>query len=354
MDNSISLIFFDKSLTSITLDDVKQYFQSPQNESNILEFKAFHSHPAGSGKEQEEVKNILRSIPAFANSDGGLLIWGSPKGDVLPGKKEKVFQGALTLGDVLYEKDAFMSKMANRIMPAARDVLFHRVEDQGKYAYLLEIAPSEHAPHQFENVYYMRMDGQTLAAPHHYIEAMFKRVSFPKIEAYLRVDGYKLQEDRSVLWSTLIFRNQSRYQNDEQLLCRISTDHGRVQGLDHPGMYTEPFLRSASLYDPGVIAPNISYGNYLDHRFTITLSRSILQQMEYQIKTQVVFGARYAPMKINRYTFLVGPSFPKEVNDAIFEKKENVFFHEDEADRGLTDADILARILNDHSYDPSK
>jgi hypothetical protein len=54
-------------------------------------------------------------------------------------------------------------------------------------------------------------------------------------------------------------------------------------------------------------------------------------------------------MKINHYTLKVGPVFPKNKNEAIIYKKENLFFHENEEANGMTDVDVLNRILNDNN-----
>jgi hypothetical protein len=349
MEQTFSQLIFGKRLTDITLVDLQTYFQTPRIESDKLEFKSFYSQTAGgSGKEKEEEKKVLRTISAFLNSEGGIVIWGAPIGTKIPEQKEPVFQGPLTPGNVYYEKDAFIGKIANKIVSSPKGILFHRVENQGKYLYLFETSASEYAPHQLENIYYMRMDGQTLPAPHHYIEAMFRKVSFPKLEAYLRVDNYKYENGQGILDCTLIFRNQSRYQNDENLHCRIISDQGKVLRSDSSASPNDQMLISGSDYFAS-IADTIYYGNYLHHQFKIIFSRDNLYHSDHEATLLIAFGARYSPMKINHYTLKVGPVFPKNKNEAIIYKKENLFFHENEEANGMTDVDVLNRILNDNN-----
>jgi hypothetical protein len=247
----------------------------------------------------------------------------------------------------LYEKDAFIAKIANRIIPSPKGILFHRIEDQGKYLYLLAIPASEYSPHQLENVYYMRMDGQSLAAPHQYIEALFRKVTFPKLEAFLRIDSYQHEAtDRRSLTCTLIFRNLSRYQNDLNLHCRVISDQGMI--LDIGKVYTafDKRIENGSDFLVEKIADVIYYGNYLHYSFNIILIGKFLHQTNYEFKVVVTFGARFSPMKISEYTLKVGPTFPDNKQEVIIEKVENKYFHETERSGRLSDDEVLKRILN--------
>lgn len=354
MDKSFSQLIFGKPLANITFSDLLSYFETSRTESDILEFKSFQtSITVESGRGREDEKKVLKTITAFLNSAGGILIWGAPEGIKGTEQKESVFQGALTPSHVLYEKDSFINKIANRIISAPSGISFHRIGDlNGGYLYLIEVPASEYAPHQFENVYYMRMDGQTVPAPHHYIEAKFRKVSFPKLEGYLRLDSYIHNEsNQGVLSCTLIFRNQSRYQNDENLHCRVISDHGKVLRIDSAVSPTNQMLTMGSDYVVPRIADVIYYGNYLHHEFKLILSRDHLYQSNYEIKLVVAFGARYSPMKVSHYTVKVGPMFPAKKSEAIVFKRENLFFHENEQVNGMTDTDVLDRILNDGNTD---
>jgi hypothetical protein len=71
-----------------------------------------------------EKRKFSNQFVVFLNSDGGIIIWGAPKGKKVPDKKEKVFQGEPDMVDYLYEKDAFISKIADSITPTPRAILF--------------------------------------------------------------------------------------------------------------------------------------------------------------------------------------------------------------------------------------
>ena len=348
MGTDFSSLIFGKSLTELTLHDIQQYFKEARTESDKLEYKSFPSNlTSGSGKDKEEEKKILKTIAAFLNSEGGALIWGAPQGVVLPGQKEEVFKDNLMPINNLYEKDAFISKLANRIIPSPKGIQFHRIEDQGKYIYVIEVPPSEYAPHQFENVYYMRVDGQTLAAPHHYIEALFRKISFPKLEAYLTIGGYSHENsDNSRLNCTIYFRNLSRYQNDFNLHCRVVIEQGMIIS---PGKAFSPMnshIKEGSDHHSSCITDVIYYGNYQPYSFDVIFSRTMLHEMDYEVLLVVTFGAKHSPMKLCRYTIKIGPNTPAKGRSAIVGKQENLFFHENENEIGMTDVEKLERILN--------
>jgi hypothetical protein len=345
MEQDLSSLLLGKPLGELTLPDLQHYFQQAKTESNKLEFKSFTiGFPADSDKEE---RNILRTICGFLNSEGGILIWGSPTGIAQPGQKEKVFQGQLTTTPICYEKDAYISKIANRIIPSPRGILFHRIEDQRKYVYLFEVPVSEYSPHQFSNTYLMRMDGQTKAAPHSYIEALFRKITFPRLGGYLRIDGLQTENaDLSALYCTLIFRNQSRYQNDENLHCRLVSDQGRVTKLDSVITPLDGAIASGSSYGPVSIADIIYFGEFLHHSFRIILSWKRLAQTSHQVRLRVQFGARYSPMKLCFYTLKIALPFPANKRSVIADKVENIFFHENNDAEGITDDERLEDALD--------
>jgi hypothetical protein len=345
MDKDFSALIFGKPLRHITLVDLQGYFNEAKTESDKLEFKSYPKS-LGTGGIAEQEKKVLKTICAFLNSDGGLLIWGAPEGKNLAGTNEKVYEGALTFVSEPYEKDAFIAKIANRIIPSPRNVIFHRIDDQGKYLYLFEAPASEYAPHQFDNVYWMRMDGQSAAAPHHYIEALFRRVSFPKLEAYLRIDGYRFDNvnKHSRLSCSVFFRNLSRYQNGENLQCRLKTSMGLIVKENGNYIHLDGAIQRGS-NEQKEVANSIYFGNFIQQSFDIILDRNQLHQNDYVLVFDVIFGAKNSPMKWCQYVIKVGPTFPEKRCNAIIHKVENMYFHEVDQ-YGPSEQEQLEQILN--------
>ena len=180
-----STLIFSKPIRQINYADILTYFGNPQTENDLLEFKSFPVQ----GTIQDKMNSLYKSICAFLNSSGGLIIWGAPMGLTQSGAKEKTFQGQLTHLDPTLEKDILVSRISSNIIPLASSFNLELVADQqGNKICVIEVTKSNYAPHQFDGTYFMRLDGQSRPAPHHYLEALFKRISYPNIEGYIKFD----------------------------------------------------------------------------------------------------------------------------------------------------------------------
>ncbi len=70
---------FNKPIGSLQLKDLEEYFKEPQEETSILEFK--------SG--EVEINDVYKEVAAFLNTEGGLLIIGTPREEEVLIKKNK-------------------------------------------------------------------------------------------------------------------------------------------------------------------------------------------------------------------------------------------------------------------------
>lgn len=193
----------------------------------------------------------------------------------------------------------------------------------------------------------MRMDGHTKPAPHHYIEALFKKLSFPNLEAYLKLDRYiHTDNDAARLYCTIIFRNQSPFQNDYNLQYRVFTSHGHIM----PGAAIQVNLTQKELAEPGdysnpEVANTIYYGNWLHDSFNITLSRTTLHNNGYIIEIRLQFGAKHSPMKLCLYTIKIGERENTNLQDNIVDMVENRFFNIHESEMTKSDEERLFETL---------
>ena len=80
-----SRIYFGKELEELDYGCMKSYFQThPREESNKIEYKSYV--PRGSFESKLEA--IYESVCSFLNAEGGMLVWGAPKGKKQDGKEE--------------------------------------------------------------------------------------------------------------------------------------------------------------------------------------------------------------------------------------------------------------------------
>ncbi len=95
-------LYFNKELNELSYDDIENFFVIEKDESDKIEFKSYQTPEEKNHTEKEN--GVIRAICGLLNSEGGLVIWGAPIGQTVPGKKEKIFKGILSPTDQLLEK----------------------------------------------------------------------------------------------------------------------------------------------------------------------------------------------------------------------------------------------------------
>lgn len=325
--------------------DLVEYFKNEREESDKIEYKSFVDDEDSSNVKSKE-KGILRTICAFLNSEGGILIWGAPKGQKVLDRKGKICKGELSLVDKHYEKDEFISKIANRITPSPKGIKFHRVDDSGKYAYVIEVPKSDYSPHQFENVYSMRLDGQSVSAPHHYVEALFKKISFPKLEGYIKPVSVRPHVGNKIRlrFDSYIF-NLSPLQNDFNLTYRIICDPGEFDSWINN---TAPRVTYGyGGQDKRVTAPFevFHYGQPLLDLHTLIIDPYLLERNNFVVTILLSFGAKLSPLLSSNYKIKIPLDWPEKWNVEYIEQTENIYSHEIKMNSGATEEESIKKIL---------
>lgn len=234
---SLCKTYFGKEREELTYDDIENYFTEAKEESDKIEFKSYSDR----GNKADLYDPVCKTISAFLNSAGGILIWGAPEGQEEEGKKEKVFRGDLAPIDFKLEQDALVSKVSDLINPLTNDIKLKILDKEDKYVCVFEIDKSIHTAHQFKNIYYMRLDGQTRIAPHHYIEALMKQIKFPNLEGYLKINSFnrdmsnRLPPNNVFIYKlsvALVIYNWSKIQNELNLSILLLCDKHPFEGYN--------------------------------------------------------------------------------------------------------------------------
>lgn len=167
-----SELFFNKDVYSITELDIVNFFNQPVEESSILEFKSGNV----------AIEKIYSEVSALHNSQGGLLIIGSP----IPQKDKngkEFFEGDLTRSN-FRSKDWLYQKIYSKVSPPPVNLKIHDVKcsDHG-IIQIIDIPKSINPPHQCldDGKYYIRYETETKFAPHGLIEALFNRRKEPVV-----------------------------------------------------------------------------------------------------------------------------------------------------------------------------
>lgn len=173
---SYSEQIFGKQLHDITYQDIELFFSTEQEETTIIEFK--------SG--EVELDSVFKGICAFLNTQGGLMIIGSPK-PIKPTESNdrKICKGTPILTKKLNSREQLQQKIASFISPLPVGLKIHQIPMNDGSLFLIEVPQSDFAPHQClsDGKYYMRLDVESRFAPHGFVEALFNRRQKPLLVA---------------------------------------------------------------------------------------------------------------------------------------------------------------------------
>lgn len=204
MINSFVQRIFKKGHEEISIDDLKDFFSSPQEETSILEFK--------SG--QVEIEDLYKEIAAFLNTEGGLIIVGAPKETKVDVGKNKIIrcQGELTYSK-FRNKDWLSQKIATNIAPSPAGIKIVEFHLESGAVFLIDIKQSITPPHQVssEGRYYIRMESEAKPAPHGLVQALFDKRSKPQLYAKLKIEKGNDLED----YALVSFHNNSKVPADK-------------------------------------------------------------------------------------------------------------------------------------------
>lgn len=159
---------------------IQQLVASGEQEDVGLEFKA--KAQAGHGRlERPDVKNLGKAISAFANSEGGLLIWGiNARRD--PDTGIDCARALDPIGGIELFKSQVNERLSEIIRPAhsAIEVALVRSSSAPDSGYLLLYVPrSERRPHMSrapdDHTYWRRVGASSLRMEHGDIEDAFTR-----------------------------------------------------------------------------------------------------------------------------------------------------------------------------------
>lgn len=338
--------YFNKSIDDLEYSDIESFFSEEKEESNTIEFKSYSSIH---GNFNKNIEGVIRGICAFLNSDGGVIIWGAPEGTVIDGRTEKVFVGTLSPVDEMKEKDWLINKVSDSITPLPVGIKVNTLEKDGAYVYVLEVQQSTYSPHQFKNIYYARLDGQTKPAPHYLIDALFKKITYPQIEGYIKLDSISSEGGDMFLDITIFIFNFSQLQNEEKVSFRLMCAEGIFTKSQLPQfadmyMYDGHQLVHKDLIDVLHFgAPNIHQERIM---FNIAQLNS---DYEGKVRLFLSFGGRFSPFKVSDYTLDLSKrdwSKPDEPNYLMIEMKENVLSSDYQKEVGSTRETTLKKILN--------
>jgi hypothetical protein len=310
-----------KDSDKLMFGDIEQFFKTSRIETNIIEFKSFNTQ----GTLEQKLEGIFQAICSFLNSEGGLLIWGAPEGKKIPNQKGKEFVGELKPLNEKIEKDTLINKISDLITPLPSGVRITILDKNGAFVYLFEVDKSDYSPHQTGNIYYMRIDGQKRPAPHHFIEALFRKIKYPNLGGYIKFESIRYGGGFFYIDIKIFVINHSPLQNEENVTFSLTSLVGKFQRGCLPNRVAiGPNDHQISDEE---FAKTLHYGGVTSLDTTLLYDVYDLAEKNCECKLMLMFGGKNSPMKISHYYLRIN-NLPSAANDLVYKLEENILMHE--------------------------
>ncbi len=345
--------YFGKSLNDLAYQNIEDFFKEAKEESTRIEFK---SYAAGRRNFKDKLVGVIEGLCALLNSEGGILIWGAPEGKKIDGKKEEIFQDTLSPVDELKEKDGLINTISDTITPLPTGIAVKILSDNGQHVYVFEVQVSNYRPHQYKNIYWARLDGQTRPAPHYLVEALMRRITYPNIEAYLKITNKQMKSTGKtssfILDIDIMICNFSEFQNEEDILLDATVGPGVFYGWQQNRNPTKLYSQDGHNLRIENLVKTLHFGLHAVHSERIIVRKEELSGDEelsinqHEMMIVILLGGKHSPVKFSKYIINVSKSVVNyDHNDLIISRKENIAMADHQRNLGTTKRDILKHRL---------
>ncbi len=154
-------------------------------EENLnLEYKGAESLGKSDGKKKE----ISKDVSAFANSDGGIILYGMKEFDDLP--KRHLPEKIDVINRIEYSKEWLEQIVNSNIYPRISNILIKPIrigQDSDKVVYAIEIPKSSTAHQSNDKRYYKRFNFESVAMYDYEIKDILNRSQNPIIDIELKI-----------------------------------------------------------------------------------------------------------------------------------------------------------------------
>lgn len=303
-----SQLLFNKDLYDLTFEDVTNFFGTEKEESLNLEFKSFHQKGDYAGKEAA----VKKATCGLLNSEGGIIIWGAPTETKHPNGNTTAV-GALTPFTSPLDRDRTINILSSTISPMPIGIRVQVLKNANDESiFVIEVEKSIERPHQYDNRYYVRLDGQTRIAPHYLISAMMKSTNFPVIKGHLRLKEIQTDGNNIHFHFRKLLFNTSIFNNDINIYMRIIVTPGHifVDNVLQGGIYNQTY-------------PILSNGAPLMSNFILKVPA---QELHQDINLLLQFGGEKSPSKVSTYKYRFNGGQIGVIEDEsiyLIEKSEN-------------------------------
>jgi len=181
-----------KTYLNLEFNDLQEFLETGQEENLMLDFKTVNDSKLIN---KDDKKNFAKALSGFANSSGGLIIWG------VDARKNSSGVDCVTKLPGIKNAKQFLSRLNEltgmAVSPIVDGVQHRLIESDSKKAFVVTYIPeSDSPPHMAklgEDRYFKRSGDSFYKMEHFDLEDMFGRRPRPKLELYTKNKGYGLQ-----------------------------------------------------------------------------------------------------------------------------------------------------------------
>ena len=173
---------------AFALNDVQDFLNTHQEEDIYLEFKTANTSDLSHADDR---KNLAKALSGFANSSGGLVVWG-----IIAAKNENQIDCAVGTQEIAQVR-LFVTRLnaltGQAVSPIVDGVRHKAITSNGDAGFALTLVPeSDSGPHMAkcrEDRYYKRSGDSFYRMEHYDLEDMFGRRRRPKLSLTTRLLG---------------------------------------------------------------------------------------------------------------------------------------------------------------------
>ncbi len=166
-----------KYFETIDLNEIERFIQDGQEENLFIEFKTVVHPNYNENSKDIDKKNISKAISGFANSNGGIIVWG------IKAKENEKNQDIAIDKSPIKDLTKFLN-ILNRLegqatTPIVTGIIHKKIEISNDLGFIVTYVPSsEFAPHManFADKHYYKRSGDSFYICEHYdIKDMLQR-----------------------------------------------------------------------------------------------------------------------------------------------------------------------------------